>query len=66
MLHVQEVIFEDAVVLRATSSASPLQKQNPFKPKNEDPDKCPEWVWKTKSVMWQELFQNVQKAREGR
>lgn len=39
MLHLQEVIFEDAVVLRATSSASPLQKQNPFKPKNEDPDK---------------------------
>lgn len=25
--------------------------------------RCPEGVWKTKSVMWQELFQSLQKAR---
>ncbi|KAI1238900.1 cAMP-responsive element-binding protein-like 2, partial [Lamprotornis superbus] len=40
MINVQEVIFEDAVVLRATPSASLfLQKKTPYKPKNEDSDK---------------------------
>lgn len=39
MLHVQDVIFEDAAVVMATSSACLLQKKNPYKAKNEDCDK---------------------------